>query len=56
LAIDGLTSFASAWHTRRRQDRATRLEQFVDEASEPYADALVHDQAEITALVGIYAL
>ena len=30
--------------------------QFIDEASRLYADALVHDQAEISALVSVYAL
>ncbi len=66
-AIGGMTSFASAWLNRARQDRATRLSQdkarrqklymlFIDEASKLYADALVHDQAEISALVSVYAL
>ncbi|MHC2484862.1 hypothetical protein [Rhizobium leguminosarum] len=64
-AIGGLTSFASAWLTQRYQDRAKRLSgektrnlyrQFIDEASRLYADALVHDQAEVSALVGVYAL
>ena len=66
-AIGGLTSFASAWLTQHRQDRAKRLssekirrqelyKQFIDEASKLYADALVHNQAEVSALVGVYAL
>jgi len=66
-AIGGLTSFASAWLTLHHQDRAKRLsgektrrqklyKQFIDEASKLYADALVHDQAEVSALVGVYAL
>jgi hypothetical protein len=66
-AIGGLTSFASAWLNQERQDRATRLsqdktqrqklyKQFIDEASKLYADALVHEQAEISALVSVYAL
>jgi hypothetical protein len=57
----------SAWLTLRRQGRATRLSKdrarrqklyrlFIDEASKLYADALVHDKAEITALVRVYAL
>jgi hypothetical protein len=65
--IGGLTSFASAWLTQYRQDRANRLsgekarrqklyKQFIDEASKLYADALVHDQAEVSALVSVYAL
>jgi hypothetical protein len=66
-AIGGLTSLGSAWLTQHRQDRATRLSknkarrqklyrQFIDEASKLYADALVHDQAEVAALVSVYAL
>src|SRR5271155_2593111 len=66
-AIGRLTSFASAWLNQERRDRATRLsqdktrrqklyKQFIDEASKLYADALVHDQAEISALVSVYAL
>src|SRR4051794_30639946 len=66
-AIGGLTSLGSAWLTQHRQDRATRLSknkarrqklyrQFIDEASKMYADALVHDQAEVAALVSVYAL
>jgi hypothetical protein len=66
-ATGGLTSLASAWLTLRRQGRATRLSRerarrqklyrlFIDEVSKLYADALVHDEAEVTALVRAYAL
>jgi len=66
-ATGGLTSFASTWLTLRRQGRSTRLSRdrarreklyrlFIDEASKLYADALVHDQAEVSALVRAYAL
>ena len=66
-AVGGLTSLASAWLTQHRQDRATRVAQdwarrqkvygkFIDEASKLYADALVHDKAEVAALVSVYAL
>jgi hypothetical protein len=68
-AIGGFTSFASAWLTQHHQERAKRLsgektrrqklyKQFIDEASKLYADALVHDQAEVSApaLVGVYVL
>jgi hypothetical protein len=66
-AIGGLTSLASAWITQYHQDRANRLsgekarrqklyKQFIDEASKLYADALVHDKAEVSALVSVYAL
>jgi hypothetical protein len=65
--IGGLTSLASAWLTQDRQDRANQLlrekdrrqdlyTQFIDEASKLYADALVHDDAQISALVSVYAL
>jgi hypothetical protein len=61
-AICGLTSLGSAWLTQHRQDRVTRIskdkarrqklyKQFIDEASKLYANALVHDQVEIAALV-----
>jgi len=66
-AIGALTSLSSAWLTQRHQDRAQRLSgdkarrqklyrQFIVEASKLYADALVHDQLEISALVSVYAL
>jgi hypothetical protein len=66
-AIGGLTSVASAWLSQERQDRAARRAQdmsrrqdlyrrFIDEASKLYADALTRDQAEISALVSVYAL
>jgi len=66
-AIGGLTSVASAWLTQRYQDRARRLSQdktrrqslyreFIDEASKLYADALMHDKSDISALVSLYAL
>src|ERR1700730_9557094 len=66
-AVGGLTSLASAWLTQPRQDRARRLsqekarrqklyKQFIDEASKLHADALVHDEAEVSALVSVYAL
>src|SRR6266702_963046 len=66
-AVGGLTSLASAWLTQHRQDRARQLsqdkvrrqklyKQFIDEASRLYADALAHDEAEVSALVSVYAL
>jgi hypothetical protein len=66
-AIGALTSLASAWFTQHHQDRVRRLsgektrrqklyKQFINEASKLYADALVHDQAEVSALVSVYAL
>lgn len=66
-AVGGLTSLASAWLTQKHQDRAKRLsqdkarrqklyKQFIDEAAKLYADALVHNEAEVSALVSVYAL
>jgi hypothetical protein len=66
-AIGGFTSFALVWLTQHRQNRATQLtqnkarrqkvyKQFIDEASKLYADALMHDEAQISALVSVYAL
>ena len=66
-AVGGLTSLVAAWLTQHHQDHARRLAQdrarrqklygkFVDEASKLYADALVHDKAEVAALVSVYAL
>jgi hypothetical protein len=66
-AIGGFTSFASAWLTQRHQDRASRLSrdkaqrqkvyrQFIEEASKLYADALVHDDLQVSTLVSAYAL
>lgn len=65
--LGGLTSIASAWLTQQRQDRAARLAQdrakrrelyaqFTNEASKLYADALAHNEAEISSLVGVYSL
>jgi hypothetical protein len=66
-AVGGLTSLAATWVTQRRKDSARRLtqertrrqklyKQFIDEASKLYADALVHDKSEVSALVDMYAL
>src|SRR4051812_38250250 len=66
-AIGSLTSLTSAWLTQRHQDRTNRLsgektrrqklyKHFINEASKLYADALVHNQAEFSALVSVYAL
>src|SRR6516225_3424748 len=64
--IGGLTTFAAAWVTQRQQanvqwllqEKTRRQElyqQFIEEASKVYLDALMHDQAEIPALVSLYA-
>ena len=62
-----MTSLASAWLTQQHQDRIKRFSQdktgrqklyrqFIEEASKLYADALVHEQTEVVALVSVYAL
>ena len=66
-AFGGLTTFAATWFTQRRKDSARRLsqeksrrqklyKQFIEEGSKLYADALVHDNSEVSALVNMYAL
>jgi hypothetical protein len=66
-AIGGVSMLASAWFTQQHQDRARQVAQdkarradlykrFIDESSRLYAEALIHDEAEIAALVGIYGL
>ena len=64
--IGGLTTFAAAWVTQRQQanvqwllqEKTRRQElyqQFIEEASKVYVDALMHDQAAIPPLVSLYA-
>ncbi|MBV9643578.1 MAG: hypothetical protein JO334_08395 [Verrucomicrobia bacterium] len=64
--IGGLTTFAAAWVTQRQQanvqwllqEKTRRQElyqQFIENASNLYVDALMHDQAAITPLVSLYA-
>jgi hypothetical protein len=58
-AFGGLTSFAATWFTQRRtrrfsQEKSRRQKlyrQFIEEASKLYADALVHDNSEVSTLV-----
>jgi hypothetical protein len=65
--IGGLTTFAAAWVTQRQQanvqwllqEKTRRQElyqQFIEEASKLYTDALMHDQVAISPLVGLYVL
>ena len=65
--IGGLTTFAAAWVTQRQQanvqwllqEKTRRQElyqQFIEEASKVYVDALMHDQAAIPPLVNLYTL
>lgn len=66
-AFGGLASFMATWFTQRRKDRVRRFaeektkrqrlyKKFIEEASKLYADALVHDNSEFSALVSMYAL
>ena len=65
-AIGGLTSVAANWLNQKSQIRAQWLHHersrrqilyrdFIDEASKCYIDALQHDEADISSLVGLYA-
>jgi hypothetical protein len=64
-AIGGLTSIVGSWLTQQKQVTAQELAQdklrrqelyreFIEDASKIYGDALQHDKANISALVGIY--
>ena len=65
--IGGLTTFAAAWVTQRQQanvqwllqEKTRRQElyqQFIEDASKLYVDALMHDQVAIPSIVSLYAL
>ena len=65
-AVGGLTSGIANWLNHRSQVRAQWLlheksrrqilyRDFIDEASKCYIDALQHDAADISGLVGLYA-
>src|SRR5690242_15428263 len=65
--VGGLTTFAAAWVAQRQQanvqwllqEKTRRQElyqQFIEEASKVYVDALMHDQAAIPPLVNLYTL
>lgn len=60
-------TFAAAWVTQRQQanvqwllqERTRRQElyqQFIEEASKSYVDALIHDETALAPLVSLYAL
>jgi hypothetical protein len=64
--IGGLTSFFTSWLSQRTQARAQWLAQdkqrreelyneFIEEASRCYIDAIQHDKADMVSLVGLYA-
>jgi hypothetical protein len=66
-AIGGLTSLAASWVTQRVQVSAQQLahhasrredlyNDFIDEASNSYADALQHTEADVAKTVRLYAL
>jgi hypothetical protein len=65
--IGGVTSLAAAWLTQRQQAsvqvllqektrRQDLYKQFIEDASQLYADALIHDQTPIPPIVNLYAL
>lgn len=65
--IGGLTSFAASWVTQQTQARAQQLthklsrreelyKDFIEEASKLYADSLVHDTADVSQLIKLYAM
>ena len=65
--IGGLTTFAAAWVTQRQQanvqwllqEKTRRQElyqQFIEDASKLYVDALLHDQVPIPSVVSLFAL
>jgi hypothetical protein len=65
--IGGVTSLTASWLTQHVQYRAEQQAQdlsrredlykhFIEEASRLFADAYAHSEAEISSLVGIYAL
>ena len=66
-ASGGLAAAVISWVTQRRKDysrcalqaisqRQELYKSFIEEASRLYADALTNDEAEISNLVGLYAL
>lgn len=65
--VGGVTALGTSWLTQqaqaraqyRAEDRAARealYKDFIEEASRWYADAYVHDKAEVSNLVKLYAL
>jgi len=65
--IGGLMTFAAVWVTQRQhanvqwllQEKTRRQElyqQFIEEASRSYVDALIHDETALAPLVSLYAL
>jgi hypothetical protein len=65
-AIGGLTSVLASWLAQQIQARAQLFAQdqlrrqelykeFMEEAAKTYIDALQHDKADVSALIGLYA-
>lgn len=65
--IGGLTSLMASWLTQRVQFRAQQLvhnigrreelyKDFIERASECYADAFEHSEPNVSKIVGLYAL
>ena len=65
-AIGGLTSVVASWLTQQMQARTQQLvrdqgrrqklyKDFIEEASSFYVDALQHDEANVSSLIGLYA-
>jgi hypothetical protein len=66
-AVGGLTSLGASWLTQRTQVRAQQFahdigrreelyNDFIEEASKLYADAIEHDKADTSKVVRLYAL
>jgi hypothetical protein len=64
--IGGLTSVLTSWLTQQMQARTQQFardlgrrqklyKDFIEEASKSYIDALQHDKADVSSLVGLYA-
>ena len=66
-ALGGFTSFATSWTTLRVQMKANNsasskarrqklYKEFITQASKIYGDALIHDELELSGLIGLYSL
>ena len=66
-ALGGFTSFATSWTTLRVQMKANNsasskarrqklYKEFITQASKVYGDALIHDELELSGLIGLYSL
>jgi uncharacterized Rossmann fold enzyme len=65
--LGGVTSFATTWLSQQSQARTQQLthkisrredlyKAFIEEASNSYADALIHNLSDATKLVALYAM